>query len=55
MATDIFIASTDAEFELCFPVFNVLRPHVRREEFLPQVRRQQAQSHQILALRTIRD
>jgi GNAT superfamily N-acetyltransferase len=51
MAIDIFIAKTDADIESCFPAFSLLRPHIRREEFLPQVRRQQTQSYQILALR----
>ncbi len=48
---DIFIAHSDAEIEGCFPVFSALRPHLKRSEFLPQVRRQQAQSYQVLALR----
>ncbi len=51
MTIEIFIAKTDAEIESCFPAFSLLRPHILREEFLPQVRRQQAQSYQILALR----
>ena len=50
MDTRIFIANTDAEIESCFPVFSPLRPHLPKSEFLPQVRRQQAQSYQILAL-----
>ena len=48
---EIFLPQTDAEIESCFPAFSLLRPHIRREEFLPQVRRQQTQSYQILALR----
>jgi GNAT superfamily N-acetyltransferase len=51
MAAEIFIANTDAEIESCFPVFSVLRPHLERSKFLPQVRRQQLQSYQILALK----
>ncbi len=51
MTAEIFFANTDEEIESCFPVFNALRPHIRREEFLPQVRRQQSQSYQIVALR----
>lgn len=51
MTNEIFIANTDAEIESCFPAFSVLRPHVEKHSFLPQVRRQQAQSYQILALR----
>ncbi len=48
--TGIFIANTDAEIESCFPVFSVLRPHLKEEDFVPQVRRQQAQGYRILAL-----
>jgi len=51
MATEIFIANTDAEIESCFPAFSVLRPHLEQSKFLPQVRRQQMQSYQILALK----
>lgn len=51
MIPEIFIADTDADIESCFPVFKILRPHVAQENFLPQIRRQQAQSYQILALR----
>lgn len=51
MTTEIFIANTDAEIESCFPVFSALRPHIKRTNFLAQVRRQQTQSYQILALR----
>lgn len=51
MSAEIFIANTDAEIESCFPVFSVLRPHLQRGDFLPQVRRQQEQSYRILALK----
>jgi GNAT superfamily N-acetyltransferase len=51
MPPEIFIADTDAEIESCFPVFSVLRPHLRQESFLAQVRRQQIQSYQIAAVR----
>jgi GNAT superfamily N-acetyltransferase len=51
MATDIFIAKSDAEIEFCFPVIHALRPHIEEGDFLSQVRRQQEQSYQILALR----
>jgi GNAT superfamily N-acetyltransferase len=51
MTTDIFIANTDAEIESCFPVFSALRPHLKQSDFLPQVRRQQTQSYQVLALK----
>ena len=49
--TEIFIASTDTDIENCFPAFHALRPHLKPEDFLAQVRRQQSQSYQILALR----
>ena len=51
MATEIFIADADAEIESCFPVFKALRPHLESSMFLPQVRRQQKESYQVLALR----
>jgi GNAT superfamily N-acetyltransferase len=51
MTIEIFIANTDNEITACFPVFSALRPHIQENEFLPQVKRQQNQSYQILALR----
>jgi GNAT superfamily N-acetyltransferase len=51
MSTEIFIASTDAEIQSCFPPFKTLRPHLEPTVFLPQVRRQQKESYQILALK----
>jgi GNAT superfamily N-acetyltransferase len=42
--TEIKIADTDEEIEKCYPVMAELRPHVSREQFLPQVRRQMAAS-----------
>jgi len=51
MTLDIYIADTDAEIQACFPVFSELRPHLKQQQFLAQVRRQQAQSYQILAVR----
>lgn len=51
MTLAIFIADTDADIQACFPVFSELRPHLEQEQFLAQVRRQQAQSYQILAIR----
>jgi hypothetical protein len=51
MTTEIFIVDTDADIEACFPAFNELRPHLLQAEFLPQVRRQQLQGYQVLALR----
>lgn len=51
MTPEIFIADTDAEIDSCFPAFHALRPHLEREGFLTQVRRQQAQSYRIVGLR----
>lgn len=51
MTTEIFIANTDAEIESCFPAFSALRPHIEQKNFLAQIRRQQTQAYQILALR----
>lgn len=50
MTTHVFLADSDPEIEACFDAFKVLRPHLNPVEFLPQVRRQQAQGYQILAL-----
>ena len=36
----IQIAATDAQLERCFPVMGELRPHLTREQFVTQVRRQ---------------
>lgn len=51
MAIEVFIANTDAEIEACFPAFKALRPHLEPGRFLLQVRRQQKESYQILALK----
>lgn len=51
MTLDIFLADTDTEIQARFPVFSELRPHLKQEQFLAQIRRQQAQSYQILAVR----
>src|SRR4030095_16225096 len=50
MTPTIFLANSDTEIEECFDVYKELRPHITRAEFLPQVRRQQAQGFSILAL-----
>lgn len=39
------LATTDEEILACFPALLELRPHLKRETFLPQVRRQQASGH----------
>lgn len=51
MSKSLFLAETDMEIAECFEAFKALRPHLEKELFLPQVRRQQQQSYQILALR----
>jgi len=51
MSSEIVIAQSDSEIQNCFPVFKELRPHLNEDDFLPQVRRQQAQSFQILAFK----
>lgn len=51
MTTELFLANTDPEIESCFQVFHALRPHLVKDGFLAQVRRQQAQAYQIVALK----
>lgn len=51
MSVDLFIADSDSDIEDCFDAFKVLRPHLEKHTFLSQIRRQQLQSYQILALR----
>lgn len=46
----IFLAHSDAQLEPCFDAFQALRPHLKREGFIDQIRRQQAQGYQVLAL-----
>jgi GNAT superfamily N-acetyltransferase len=46
----ILIAQDDSQIESCFDAFSALRPHIKRDQFLAQVRRQEAQGYQILAL-----
>ena len=41
---EIRFAESDEEIERCYPVMSQLRPHIPREDFLPQVRRQMAAS-----------
>lgn len=51
MTSEISIANSDQEIETCFEAFKELRPHLSQDDFLPQVRRQQLQGYQMLALR----
>ena len=48
---ELFLAETEGDIQACFPVFHALRPHLVPADFLPQIRRQQSQGYQILALR----
>lgn len=52
MTSSIFIAETDADLQACFAAFKELRPHLSAAEFVPQIRRQQVQGYQVLALRS---
>jgi GNAT superfamily N-acetyltransferase len=51
MSIEIFTAKTSDEILLCFRVMHLLRPHLKRDDFLSQVRRQQGQLFQLAALR----
>ncbi len=51
MSIELLIANSDEDIAQCFAVFKELRPHLVESEFLPQIRRQQAQSYRILALK----
>jgi GNAT superfamily N-acetyltransferase len=46
----ISYATTDADIEECFPVFALLRPHLKQETFLTQVRRQETQGYRVITL-----
>jgi hypothetical protein len=46
-------ATTDAEIEACFPIFALLRPHLKQENFLAQVRRQELQGYRITTLHRV--
>ena len=41
---EIKFAETDEEIQACYDVISELRPHIAREDFLPQVRRQESAS-----------
>lgn len=41
------LAESDADIERCFPVMVQLRPHLSREAYLAQVKRQQAEGYQL--------
>jgi len=48
--SSIFEAKSDEEIESCFPVFEILRPHLKFDNFLSQVKSQQAQGYRLLAI-----
>ena len=43
----IFIAETDDEIVNCYPVMAELRPHIKADEFLSRVRRQETDGFQL--------
>ncbi len=45
--SDIALAQSDVEIAACFDVMVQLRPHLRREEFIPRIQAQQAQGYQL--------
>lgn len=49
---ELILANSDEEIMACFPAFKELRPTLQAEQFLAQVRRQQSQGYQLLALHT---
>lgn len=49
--SDIALAQSDADIAACFGVMAQLRPHLRAEEFIPRIRRQQAQGFHLAARR----
>lgn len=46
----ISLATTEADFALCFPVMHELRPHLVAEEFVARVRRMQAEGYHLAML-----
>jgi GNAT superfamily N-acetyltransferase len=42
---------TDEEINACFAVISELRPHLKKDDFLPQVRRQEMQGYRLVAIR----
>jgi GNAT superfamily N-acetyltransferase len=48
--TTIKLAETDEEIARCFPVMRQLREHLIEADFLPQVRRMQAEGYQLAYL-----
>jgi len=46
----IQFATSDADLARCFPVMVQLRPHLKRDEFVPRVRRMQGEGFQLAFL-----
>jgi GNAT superfamily N-acetyltransferase len=51
MSIELFIVENDSDLRACFPAFLELRPHLEEDAFMAQVKRQQLQNYQVLALR----
>ncbi|RUR76713.1 GNAT family N-acetyltransferase [Chlorogloeopsis fritschii PCC 9212] len=47
---NIALAKSDAEIELCFPVIQMLRPHLNPSNFVSRIRRQEQQGYQLVYL-----
>ena len=47
---DIRLAATDADIERCFPVMAELRPHLRAEDWVARVRRQERGGYRLAFL-----
>jgi hypothetical protein len=47
---NIQVAESDAEFDSCFDVMSVLRPHLKREEFVAFVRKMHPQGYRLAYL-----
>ena len=53
--SSIAFATTDAEIAACFPVMRQLRPHLDEGDFVPRVRRMEAQGFRLAYARDGRD
>ncbi|MDZ8052930.1 MAG: GNAT family N-acetyltransferase [Aulosira sp. ZfuVER01] len=48
--THITLAKSDAEIERCFPIMQMLRPHLIASEFVSRIKRQEQQGYQLAYL-----
>ncbi|CAG7825422.1 unnamed protein product [Allacma fusca] len=48
MAFEVREATTDEEILACWDTVRALRPHVKEENFLPQIRKQQAEGYRLM-------